>query len=121
MKRFLTVCFSLLILGGCAAHQPSTGFYYGDYANTLYELKKEPSDATRAAHISQLEYIIDYAGKHESIKVPPGIHAELGQRLLKQGESEEAVKHFEAEKSLYPESEKLMTRMIEMSQPESKG
>ncbi|WP_336366422.1 DUF4810 domain-containing protein [Marinobacter sp. C2H3] len=117
MKLALSVVFLISVLSGCAVNSnvPPTHFYFGSYATTLYEYKKDPSEQTRNAHIAELRRIISYSGEHNLI-TPPGIHAELGQFLLKSGDQAAAINEFKAEQSLYPESEKLMSLMIDTAQ-----
>lgn len=45
-------------------------------------------------------------------KVGPGIHADYGYLLLKQGRQDEAIAELEKEAALYPEAKPLMETMI---------
>jgi hypothetical protein len=46
-------------------------------------------------------------------RVPPGLHAHLGYLCSLAGDNSAAAAHFEAEKRLFPESARLMDRLLE--------
>lgn len=108
--RIPAVACALLFLSGCASQVTEAGYYWGNYANTLYVYAKEPSDETLAAHIEELNNII-VESKERELKVPPGIYAELGYIEAKTGDDSAAMAHYEAEMSLYPESRVFLERL----------
>ena len=108
---YLAILFSVLFLFGC--HQPKEVFYWGNYSSTLYDLKNNPDDETLAAHKKELVTIIDYASK-KSRKVPPGVMAEYGYILLKEGNEKEGYEYLDKEIELYPESAIFISRIKEV-------
>lgn len=101
---------SLVLLGGCAATVTEAGYYWGDYSQTLYKYTKDPNETTLAAHVAELEDIIETSNE-KGLKVPPGIHAELGYIKARQGNDTLAMGHYEKEMSLYPESRLFLERL----------
>jgi hypothetical protein len=110
-KLTAAVMTALLFMGGCATQTvTAAGYYWGDYSKTLYQYTKAPSDETLAAHAAELERIIEESGKRD-LRVPPGIHAELGYIKARQGEDALAVAHYQTEMQLYPESRLFLERL----------
>lgn len=101
---------ALAVLSGCAAQVTEAGYYWGNYANTLYAHTKSPSEETLAQHIEELQKIIAES-KERELKVPPGILAELGYIEASRGNDEAALAHYEAEMQLYPESRVFLERL----------
>ena len=93
------------------------GYYWGKYSSTLYNYTKDPSDETMAAHVEELEEIIAESAERE-LRVPPGVHAELGYIRAKQGDDSAAMAHYESEMALYPESRLFLERIVASSQTE---
>jgi hypothetical protein len=105
MKKYLLAATLTILLGGCATTQGN--LYWGSYSSTLYDFKKEPSEQTRDAHVESLQEIISKSTA-KSLRVPPGVYAELGQMMLEDGNTPEGSKYLSLEVSTYPESEKLV-------------
>ncbi|MFT4937224.1 MAG: hypothetical protein ACI88A_000238 [Paraglaciecola sp.] len=105
MRRYLLAAALTIFLGGCASTQGN--LYWGSYSSTLYDLKKEPSEQTRGAHIESLQDIISKSTA-KSLRIPPGVYAELGQMMLEDGNTPEGSKYLSLEVSTYPESAKLV-------------
>lgn len=105
-------------LSGCAGNQKAPNMYWGQYSQTLYELKKEPSEATANAHQAQLEDIIAKSDEW-GILPPPGVSAELGKVYFEQGNTDLAIQFMNRESENYPESKALMSQLV--SQMKSKG
>ena len=97
----------VFILFGCA---PQRMYYWGDYSNTLYQSKKNPSDKSVLEHQQALEKILEESQKN-NLRVPPGVYAELGYIYFRQNKKDLATKNFTMEKKLYPESTLLMNRL----------
>jgi len=110
--KIITSCLvaSLFFLGGCAATVTEAGYYWGDYSQTLYKYTKDPNETTLAAHVEELEDIISTSDE-KGLKVPPGIHAELGYIKAREGNDALAMGHYEKEMSLYPESRLFLERL----------
>ena len=102
----------ILFFAGCA---PQKMYYFGDYSQTLYTLEANQDEESSVNHKQELEKIITEA-EVKKLPVPPGIYAELGYINLKQNNSREAIKLFNAESQLYPESKQLMDRLVQSAE-----
>ena len=112
---------ALLLMTGCAT-KPQALYHYGTYSESYYAYKQDASAENLLALQQAIEAAIADAGDSISGRVPPGMYANLGYIYLKQGNAKEAVKDFEMEKSLYPESAHFMDRVIEkVNKAEAKG
>lgn len=116
--RIIAVVGALALLSGCAAQVTEAGYYWGNYANTLYAYAKSPSDETLAQHVTELREIIAES-KERGLKVPPGVLAELGYIEAQQGNNEAALGHYEAEMQLYPESRVFLERLTAQNKERS--
>jgi hypothetical protein len=105
----ICVFSALIFLNGCAT-QPQK-YYFGNYSQTLYKEVKDQNDESLLKHKQELEKIISESEKRMLI-VPPGICAELGYLNLKSNNQSEAVRLFQKESEIYPESKCLMDRLI---------
>jgi hypothetical protein len=111
MKRGLLafVALSFLTLHGCASISEA-GYYWGNYAVTLYAYQKSPSPETLAQHEKELRDIIEYSDTKQ-LKVPPGIYAELGYIEQNRGDSATALRFYQEEMATYPESQAFLERL----------
>lgn len=98
-----------LAFAGCAT-VTEAGYFWGNYSQTLYKYTKAPSDETLAEHVTELERIIEESNQR-NLRVPPGIHAELGYIKSRQGADTVALAHYESEMKLYPESRLFLERL----------
>ena len=112
-KLYVGVFFTVLcclVSAGCA---PQKMYYFGNYSNTLYSFEKNQNDESLLKHKQELETVITES-ESRNLPVPPGIYAELGYINLKSNNnSKEAIRLFQAESQLYPESRHLMDRLIQ--------
>jgi len=108
IKILLTVCFTL-VFSGCATKKPM--YDYDEYSETFYAMKRETSNETQAEFKNTLETIIAKSEK-QSMRVPPGVYANLGYFYLKANDENKAISYFELEKSTYPEAIHFMDRLI---------
>jgi hypothetical protein len=108
-KALFFVLISSTLLFAC---MPQKMYYFGNYSQTLYELEKDQTEEALINHKQELEEIISES-ETRNLPVPPGIYAELGYINLKKNNSQEAVRLFQAESRLYPESQHLMERLIQ--------
>lgn len=109
MKPGLHIALALVVglsLTACVATPPSI-YYWGDYSETAYQLKKEPSEKTKQAHQACLEDIVAHAVAKNK-RIPPGIYAELALLQLEDGLTAEAFASLQQEKKLFPESATLV-------------
>lgn len=95
---------------GCA-HQPKPLYSWGDYQTLLYKMYVKPGEATPAEQVDRLTQDIEKAQASDQ-KVAPGLHAQLGYMAYMDGKPGMAAEQFAAERSLYPESEHFMGRLL---------
>jgi hypothetical protein len=113
MKMQIHVLLAVIVMAGMTgcATVTEAGYYWGNYSKTLYAYSKAPSDETLTAHKTELERIIEESNKR-NLKVPPGIHAELGYLEALRGQDALAKAHYENEIQLYPESRVFLERLM---------
>lgn len=105
--RALPVLGLALITGGCA----SPGLYdWGGYDSGLYTAYKDPTQAVAVRQ--QLETHVAAIEKSGQ-KVGPGLYADLGTFYLQANDRDRAISYYERERAHWPESQVLMTAMIE--------
>jgi hypothetical protein len=103
--------FRCALLGACTlsltACLPQKQFYWGSYEESQQHAGiGGENDAT-----SKLFATIQEA-QTTNMEVGPGIHADYGYLLFKQGKHEEAISELQKEAILYPESKPLMETMV---------
>jgi hypothetical protein len=97
-----------LIVSACA---PARQFYWGSYEESLYSRQQHAGAGGEAEAAAVLLATINEA-QNANMKVGPGIHADYGYLLLKQGKADEAIAELQKEAALYPESKPLMETMV---------
>lgn len=95
-------------IGLVAACAPVSRFEWGNYENTLYAYSKTPN--AREAYKASLLAAIS-KGTSDN-RIAPGLNAELGYLFMEDGQTAEAIRYFEAEKRLFPESQSFMDGII---------
>lgn len=109
-KAVYTITLALL-LGGCKS--TNTIYYWGDYSDTAYSYKHEPSEKTLNEHKEVLLEIIEKSSSKNK-KIPPGIYAELAKIELDLNNIDGAMQLLEKERSLFPESTILVETIKKM-------
>ena len=104
------VALLVTISTGCVAAPKM--YHWGNYSQTLYVSKKTSTEENFLKHQQNLETIIEESQKRD-LRVPPGVYAELGYIYFRQNRNTEAVKYFQLEETLYPESQILMQRLTQ--------
>ena len=112
-NSILSLLIIILILTSVGCATSNTNYYWGNYSSTLYNLKKNPGDDALNKHIKELKRIISKS-KDKNLRVPPGIHAELGYRLAETNEMEEARIELANESVIYPESKTFIERVYSL-------
>lgn len=109
MIKAFSVALCCLMLAACNSKSPY--MYWGNYSQSLYDYKKEPTPETRANHAEQLEHIIE---RSDSLKItpPPGVCAELGKLYIDMGQQAKGIAMLNKEVELYPEAQPLMTMVL---------
>jgi hypothetical protein len=113
MKRLVrSIIFSVIAAMSVSCTQKAGSMYrWCDYSESLYSCKKNQSSVALAEHQALLERIITESNEH-SMRVPPGVCAELGYIYAGQNRTREAIGLFQLEKQTYPEAVLLMDRLI---------
>ncbi|MBP7223500.1 MAG: hypothetical protein BWY90_00458 [Deltaproteobacteria bacterium ADurb.BinA014] len=109
ISNYFIVFFAILMMAGCAAQGQ---YAWQNYDQKLYNHYKNPAKSEQ--FIEDLKDIIQYG--EEGGKVPPGIYAEYGYALYEQGNYHEAIEYFKKEQAKWPESNIIMTKMINNAQ-----
>lgn len=115
MKKISTIIVFLAFLSGCSSVSQG-GYYWGDYSSTYFSLVKDRNADTVSRRVVALEDIVSKSADRD-IRVPPGIHAELGMLYAEEGREAEGFAQFEREVALYPEAKPFIERLIARKQP----
>ena len=111
----------VLTNAGCVQKQ----FYWGTYEDSLFSRQQHAGPDGETGAATMLVSTINEAQSNPNSRIGPGIHADYGYLLLKQGNTDEAIAQFQREASLYPESKPLMdsivTRIQERKKKEAEG
>ncbi len=120
MKKVLLLSFLIIgfIISGCSTKKPM--YEYADYSQTYYQLKQNGDAQSTAKWKTSLEESIEKS-KALSIRVPPGVYANLGYLYLKVNDTQKAISFFESEKALYPEASLFMDNLIKKAELMQKG
>lgn len=107
-----------ILLAGCAGPQPL--YQWEGYQAQVYEyFKGESKEQQVIALEGDLQKIQAKGGS-----VPPGYHAQLGMLYLDLGKTDQMVKEFQTEKTLFPEAtpymDFLMRNMKTNKRPDAK-
>jgi hypothetical protein len=108
MKNTSIILLLIVLIMGCT---PQTMYYWGDYSNSLYKVKKDATPEMLDKHKIELLEIIKKSNE-KSLRVPPGINAELGYIFLLQEQYDQAIIYLNKEKSIYPESTKFVDDLL---------
>jgi len=107
MRTWIVILAFLVVCTGCATQKPL--YQWGDYEDDLYGMYKKPESAKE--YQETLRIIIERCDETGQ-KAPPGVRAEYGYGLYKEGKLEEAIASFKKERELWPESYVLMNTLI---------
>ncbi len=112
----------ILLLGLlCGCTSPSL-YEWGNYDQWLYENYKHPkNDEELYVDLTALITKYESRKKPNSKPMAPGLYAEYGFLLMRRGENEQAIKYYNKEKELWPESAVFMDSMIQTAQIAQKG
>lgn len=108
IKNYCIIAVTILMIAGCA----HTQYSWQNYDQKLYNHYKNP--ATYDQFVEDLKNIMEQG--EASGKIPPGIYAEYGYVLYEKGNFPEAIKYFKKEQDKWPESNIIMTKMINNAQ-----
>ncbi len=108
MIRRLISLAALTAAIATAACAPTTLFEWGNYEPALYAYSQNPEN--RGVYQEALERAIERGRARNA--VAPGLLAELGYLHMEAGETAEALRYFQEERTRFPESSGLMDRVI---------
>jgi hypothetical protein len=99
-----------LVLAGCRT-PARTLYYWGDYETLAYQSYVAPGKTPLQAQVEMLRADLQKAAA-ANLPAHPGLHAHLGYLYYQLGMFDAARKEFETEKALFPESARLMDRLL---------
>ena len=102
-----------------ACGQPAL-YHWGEYEENLYLRATDTSEKAQAEAVRMLESTINEAEQNNA-RLAPGVYADYGYLLLKQGRTQEAMANFKKEAGLYPESKYFMDSVISRIQDKEKS
>jgi hypothetical protein len=97
-----------LLLAGCAT---PTLYHWGSYEDSLYLRERDTSEAAQAKAFTMVEETIKQAEARQA-RVPPGVYADYGYQLFRQGRRGEALEAFRKEAASFPEARPFMEAVI---------
>ncbi len=116
---YLLIFCTAFLWFGCAAPRTSM-YYWGGYSNSLYTCRITPSEENLIKHKQVLENIIEESNMR-NLRVPPGVYSELGYIYFRENRNEEAIKYYEMEARIYPESAVFMQRLTQAANAKGDG
>ena len=109
LLRWSGVVVLLSFAVGCQTARPL--YYWGHYETLLYQTYRSPEKASAAEQVERLQEDLAKAAA-ANLSPNPGLHAQLGLAYVNLGNVEAAIREFEQEKTLFPESAPFMDRML---------
>jgi len=100
----------VMALTSCETTQPAL-YSWHNYENIAYEYNKKPTEELKAKLLDQYKLIVENQKGARGV-VPPGMYAEYGFLLSKNGKRQEGIEYMKKEIALYPESETYISRII---------
>lgn len=110
---------AVILLSGCTS---SHIYEWGNYDQWLYENYKHPKN-DEELYVDLTALITQYESRKKPAAKPmaPGLYAEYGFLLMRRGENQQAIKYYNKEKALWPESASFMDSMIQTAQIHDKS
>lgn len=104
------LAFVVLGLASCGTTTEALYSWY-NYEDATYQYNKTHTEELKTSVLAQYKLITE---KQKAVRgaVPPGLNSEYGYMLCKMGKKEEGLKYLQQEITLYPESEKFVSRII---------
>ena len=112
MQKLFLPFFLAVFCTACAIQKPQQIYYWGSYEQQIYAMYSAPGKSSPEQQLEKLE--ADYQKARAANKpVPPGYNAQVGFLYFQLGKTDQALKSFETEVALFPESKIYMDRLIE--------
>jgi len=109
MKKNILIISLLIILGSCV---PTNMYYWGKYDQASYKHNKNQSEESLTELFLAFEDIINKKNKGTRNVVPPGVYADYGFLLIKDGQIAKGKEMLQKELLLYPESRKMVEYIL---------
>ncbi len=109
LKKMLFLGVVIFMLSSCAS---SELYYWGKYDEAVYDHHFKQTDKSEQELIKVYKDIIKNQNKGTRKKVPPGIYADYGMILIKNGDVEKGRAFLESEMKLYPESSAMILYIL---------
>lgn len=111
MRRFRLLAAGLLLVGLCGCQTARPLYYWGNYEAVTYLSYAKPDKATLEMQLAKLQEDVNKtaAGKGAA---HPGLHAQLGYVYYQLNRYDDAMREFQTEKALFPESAVFMDRLM---------
>ncbi|MDR2086484.1 MAG: DUF4810 domain-containing protein [Dysgonamonadaceae bacterium] len=117
MSKGLISALFVLLLASCVS-VPKPLYTWGNYQERTYAYIKDATDKSQEELLNTYQKLIDKQdGSRKTI--PPGICADYGYLLYKQGKTQEGLALLEKEIALYPESAVFISRIIKKLKDET--
>lgn len=111
-RKILKVAAFALCLSAVASCTSTKSLYsWYDYENATYTYSKKATPELYTKMISEYAKMTEKQKGTRGV-VPPGLNAEYGYLLYKEGKKEEGLKYLNKEIELYPESKSYISRII---------
>jgi hypothetical protein len=118
MKKSIAFGLLCLLLTACVS-APKPLYTWENYQERTYTYIKNETDKSLEDLLKTYQVIIDKQ-KGTRKTVPPGVCADYGYLLYKQGKTQEGLALLNKEVILYPESSVFISRIIKKLQNENK-
>lgn len=100
-------------MSSCGSHQSLYSWH--KYEDASYQYSKKHTEKSEEKFVKEITKVIEnQSGTRKT--VPPGIYAEYGFYLYKNGQKEEALEMLKKETEIYPESSVYISRIINQIQ-----
>ncbi|MCL1937207.1 MAG: DUF4810 domain-containing protein [Candidatus Azobacteroides sp.] len=110
MKKIFAFTLWGLLFTACAS-TPKSLYSWNNYQDQAYDYVKNGTPESLDKLMKTYQQMIDKQTGSRKV-VPPGICADYGFLLYKQGKREEGISFLEKEMALYPESSVFISRII---------
>jgi hypothetical protein len=107
-QKLSLVLSAALLLSACASNNAL--YQWGNYEEALFVNYHEP-----AVKEEMLDSYLNFVREQDNSTKPlaPGLYAEAGTFMLKQGNAKAAIEFYKMEREHWPESKELMTTLID--------
>jgi hypothetical protein len=112
MKKVALIFISALFLTSCMGTKELPMYNWGSYSDDFYKYIKQNTPEAQEKFQFTLTQLLDATEKTKRQVPPPGICADCGYLLIMNGKTDEGIALLEKEKSLYPESSKLIDSVL---------